>query len=62
MDQRTDGEEKMDLFGFVRYMEELAHIDGTFCWNVNLGERPNMLAGYMNLGVVKELFADSKCV
>lgn len=52
------GGKEMDLPGFALFMEELACIDGSFAWNVNLGAGANMFAGYLDQKVAKDIFSN----
>lgn len=54
------GGREMDLPAFALFMEELATIDGSFAWNVNLGAGANMFAGYMDKEVAESIFRDPK--
>ncbi|HLT42660.1 MAG TPA: acyl-CoA dehydrogenase family protein [Sphingobacteriaceae bacterium] len=51
---------EMDLPSFALFMEELAIVDGSFAWNVNLGAGANMFAGYMSNNVAETIFRDPK--
>jgi len=54
---------EMDLPQFARLMEELATVDGSFAWNVNLGAGANMFAGFMDPAFAANLFKSEKtCV
>ncbi len=52
------GGKEMDLPEFALLMEELASIDGSFAWNVNLGAGANMFAGYLDKAVAKDIFSN----
>ncbi|HUH18068.1 hypothetical protein [Albibacterium sp.] len=57
------GGAEMSLPEFANLMEELAAIDGSFAWNVNLGAGANMFAGFMDQGAASEIFKSEKtCV
>lgn len=51
---------EMDLPTFALFMEELAIIDGSFAWNVNLGAGANMFAGYMDKDIAIQVFNNPK--
>ena len=60
---KTMGGAEMDLPQFARLMENLATIDGSFAWNVNLGAGANMFSGFMEPAFASELFESKKtCV
>lgn len=52
------GGKEMDLPEFARFMEELACVDGSFAWNVNLGAGANMFAGYLDKKVAQDIFSN----
>lgn len=52
------GGKEMDLPEFALFMEELASIDGSFAWNVNLGAGANMFAGYLDKKIAKDIFSN----
>lgn len=52
------GGEEMGLPEFSLLMEELASIDGSFAWNVNLGAGANMFAGYLDKNIAKDIFSN----
>lgn len=54
------GGPEMDLPSFALFMEELASIDGSFAWNVNLGAGANMFAGYLNKETARNMFLNPK--
>ena len=57
------GGAEMDLVDFALLMEEMARVDGSFAWAVNLGAGANMFAGFMKPAVAKEIFGSEKaCV
>jgi alkylation response protein AidB-like acyl-CoA dehydrogenase len=51
---------EMDLPEFALFMEELAVVDGSFAWSVNLGAGANMFAGYLDKEVASIIFSDPK--
>lgn len=50
------GEKELSLPDFARFMEELASVDGSFAWAINLGAGANMFAGYMEQHTAKTIF------
>src|SRR5690606_26726753 len=57
------GGAEMTLPRFAELMENLAMVDGSFAWNVNLGAGANMFAGFMEQNTAAEIFASEKtCV
>lgn len=57
------GGAQMSLPDFALFIEELAGVDGSFAWAVNLGAGANMFAGFMQPQTAKEIFASEKtCV
>lgn len=57
------GGREMSLPDFARFVEELATVDGSFAWIVNLGAGANMFAGYLDQITAQKLFASEKtCV
>ena len=57
------GGEEMSLPKFAELMEQLASIDGSFAWNVNLGAGANMFAGFMEQNIASEIFKSERtCV
>lgn len=57
------GGKQMSLPDFARLMEELATVNGSFAWAINLGAGANMFAGYLKKGTAKTIFASEKtCV
>lgn len=54
------GGKEMNLPEFALFMEELACIDGSFAWNVNLGAGANMFAGYLDKKIAKDIFSNPK--
>lgn len=52
------GGKEMDLPEFALFMEELASIDGSFAWNVNLGAGANMFAGYLDKKIAQDIFSN----
>lgn len=54
------GGAEMSLPDFSLLMEELAAVEGSFAWVVNLGAGANMFAGYMKQTTAKKIFASSQ--
>jgi len=57
------GGAEMDLPQFAYFVEELAMVDGSFAWNVNLGAGANMFSGFMEPDLALKLFRNERtCV
>lgn len=57
---RDYGGVEMSLPEFATFIEELAIVDGSFAWNVNLGAGANMFSGYMDSETAKLIFSNPK--
>lgn len=57
------GGKEMSLPDFARLMENVASVDGSFAWAINLGAGANMFSGYLDQETAKTIFASEKtCV
>lgn len=54
------GGKELSLPMFSHFMEEVAAVDGSFAWAINLGAGANMFAGYLSQSTAQDLFTSPK--